>query len=126
MTPRYPVALPPGDIPLKDIIAAYGAPSHVVAIARLEGTDNRPFYSLDLIYLNDGFMVATEVHSAQFQLSEDMPMVGLTFFLPGLRQLYDIYPWMRDYPDAIQPWQGFKSFRFYCRSTFEPHACEAT
>lgn len=115
------------DILLREIIAVYGMPTHVIATGKAVRFDDgtiHPEYFFALVYLEKGFLVATNITSTNTMLNEDLHMTGLTFFVPTLSTLKGTISEVRDYPQTFQPWQGFQPFHFYCRPTDQSLACD--
>lgn len=102
----------PQEVILRDVIAAYGEPSHIVAVTFMGLHGDGPFYILSLAWEPAGFALAkAALYHEKPVLSADLPFDLLYFspspeiIIPGLRAQH-----------ALQPWQGFKDFDAYCRN----------
>ncbi len=115
IAPIFPTAFP-----LSDVIQVYGEPSHVVAEIRYPPDSGTAFYDLTFVYMSYGFALSTSGLNYMKPIpNESIRLSSPIFFVPnneGFTQAFDI-PFQ-----VLVPWQGFKSFDFYCRdeSTFEP------
>jgi hypothetical protein len=102
-----------------EIIPFYGEPSHVIATVVL----NEDFsYSFELryVYLTRGFQlesgILTKDKSNKPIIAPNTEMANLTFFAPGIDG-FDAAQKQRK--NLLVPWQGYKSFDFYCRDVYE-------
>lgn len=113
--PRYDIAFN-----LKDIMQAYGEPSHVIATAFPNPDINSGLtYSIKIVYINQGFAldmgVISKDGSNKPTLSADLSLTRPDFFVPSVDGFATAYKGLQPQPKLLVPWQGFKSFDFYCR-----------
>jgi hypothetical protein len=101
----------PQDVILRDVIGAYGEPSHIVAARFMGDHGDGPFYILSLAWESHGFALESgSLYAEAPALSPDLPFLKLYFsqsaeiILPGLAE-----------KEELLPWQGFKDFNAYCR-----------
>ncbi len=109
------------------IIKLYGEPSHVWAKVYFPYYDPAPSYTLYLVYLSSGFMVSNQKFANLPEIAFDMTFNNLTFFVPGLDGLPDVYdssyhPFK--FKEILVPWEGFKSFAYYCRDIKQEKFCK--
>jgi hypothetical protein len=115
----------PQQISLREVIQAYGEPSHVIAVANHNPDSNSGIsYSLLLVYLSHGFVLGPEGFGKP-QLSIDMPLLAPTFFAPTEEGLATLFNEAGTNSEWLQPWQGLKDFDFYCRAPDGSNACQA-
>ncbi|HYF64117.1 MAG TPA: hypothetical protein VD886_14945 [Herpetosiphonaceae bacterium] len=101
----------PEDVLLRDVIAAYGEPSHVAAAAFRGDHGDGPFYIFSLAWEPAGFALeAGSLYTEKPILGPDLPFHKLYFstspdiILPGVSK-----------NQRLLPWEGFKEFDAYCR-----------
>ena len=117
----------PTDFSLRDVIGAYGPPSHIIATASKggfvgESDPERLDYSLMIVYMQQGFILSANVEGKPI-LNEDLRVIHPVFFPPneqGFTSLFPLHP-----PEELVPWQGFKDFAFYCRDWDAGRICQA-
>jgi hypothetical protein len=100
---------------LKDIFSLYGEPSHVIAVyAFQEGTQPRT-YNVYLVYMSQGLILAN-TFSVIPTFTPDTTYTEVYFFIPGLEGFSLVNGQADIRADVMVEWQGFKDFKFYCRS----------
>lgn len=105
---------------LKDIIAQYGEPSHVIAAAETLGLPKPGIgRRLDLIYQPSGFAVS--VTDIPRVLSPTMNTVHPMFFSPNELGRRTAIPTA---PEFVSHWQGFKEYSAYCSDSEGGKACQ--
>jgi hypothetical protein len=99
-----------------EVIAAYGQPSHALAIGR--STD------FAVVYLEHGFMLDFELRIEQLSMGqlapETLQLTGVRFFVPTLAGFDAAAPTFYDqeltqFSALLVPWVGPKAFSYYCR-----------
>ena len=95
----------------------YGEPSHVYAIVGHPHTvqSDGKFvnsYSLELVYLLQGFKVSVTTEDGKLILSSETLFDRVTFFLT--RDVKVLNP-----PDLYKPWQGFTGYNSYCFDIYQ-------
>jgi hypothetical protein len=108
------------DFSLKDILAQYGEPSHVIAAAETLSPPGQGIGRfLKLIYQPLGFAVS--VAKIPTVLSPTMETVHPVFFVPNEPGRSAAIPAP---PEFISPWQGFKEYASYCYDSEGGSACK--
>lgn len=103
----------PQEVALRDVIGAYGEPSHIVAVRFMGLHGEGPFYILSLAWEPAGFALDTGfLYHQEPLLNEDSPFLNL-YFSPSPEV---ILPALRGGTGALVPWEGFKDFAAYCRT----------
>lgn len=107
----------------QDVIQAYGEPSHILATAA-HGPDigSGISYYLQLVYLPQGFALAAG-GSRKPALSEDMFLNGPSFFAPTTEGFIAAFGEAGIAAGLLTPWQGIRSFDFYCKDQENGSAC---
>jgi len=100
---------------LRDVIQAYGDPSHVAATSYYPSDSSDMFYSLSILYLSQGFILFSEGGRSKPILSEDTSLESVIFFAPGIEGLQKASLALAIDLERFAPWQGIKDFDFYCR-----------
>ncbi len=105
---------------LGDIIQAYGEPSHVIATAYPNPDIGSGLtYSVKIIYLSQGFAfdkgIVTKDESYKPIINGELYLLGPDFFAPDLDGFGAAFRGLQPQPKLLVPWEGFKSFDFYCR-----------
>lgn len=103
----------------RDIINAYGEPSHIMARGFRSSHENRTYSQVWIVFLSKGFALSTE----QKDLSENTDFSDLTFFAPTLDGFVKVEPLPKLHPDWLVPWQGFKGFDYYCHDESSGKEC---
>ncbi|HLF27419.1 MAG TPA: hypothetical protein VJG32_13885 [Anaerolineae bacterium] len=108
----------PTSFELRDVIQAYGDPSHVLAAAG-HGPDFGSGISYDLwiVDQSQGFAVRTGGHSKPV-LGADMLLNDVVFFDPADMGFISPSEW-------LVPWQGIRDFEFYCHDEESGRACHS-
>jgi len=96
---------------LKEVIQAFGEPSHVAATDETIPEGYPHTYVLKFVYLKQGFFVETKFSKLATSSVED-EVNSPIFFAPGSEGFAKF-----KYPPVLVAWQGHKSFNFYCRSS---------
>ncbi|MBN2006463.1 MAG: hypothetical protein JXA21_24135 [Anaerolineae bacterium] len=99
----------PEEVLLRDVMQAYGEPSHVVAYKLYGQYGDGPFYALDIIYESRGFTLDTGFLYRQPPNMNDRLVFNKLYFRTS-----PYNPWQSG-ASTIIPWEGFKDFSFYCR-----------
>jgi hypothetical protein len=100
---------------LKDVIQAYGQPSHVVTTVYLDSHTGHPsFYELTIIYLPLGFSLYYN-KLVPPQINENLVMETPIFFTRNKPELLEGAFLQKD--AKLVQWQGFKDFDFYLEET---------
>ena len=107
---------------LRELIQAFGDPTHVVAIASQAPDAPRIFYHIWFVYLPNGLALATGSPTKP-ELNTDLLLNEVLFFAPTNEGLTKAIPPAINHPDWVLPWQGFKSFDYYCRDELNGKAC---
>jgi hypothetical protein len=116
------LGLPP--FALRDVIRAYGEPSHVVARHRenVQAMETgRAIYDLHFVYLSYGFVLSEDNLEVKPLLAETEVFAGLTVFAPTLQGFTGAtgIP-----PEFLSAWKGFKSYDSYCIDEWTSKPCE--
>jgi len=98
----------PEPVYLGDVIDAYGEPSHIIARKIHDSWHDDTYYPLLIMFESQGFTLDTGFHDNEPRLDRK-----LTFY----KVVYPMYPRYKGM-ETMVPWEGFKSFRFYCRDKF--------
>jgi hypothetical protein len=114
------IASGPDMVRLDEVIAAYGDPSHVLAVAHDYGELGLRYY-LSVVYLERGFMMSFYTDGRQkITLAPDLTAAELDFFVPTVEGfdagVSAFYP-VRNPSALLVPWEGFKEFAVYCRES---------
>ncbi len=109
---------------VENVIKAYGEPKHIAAlrVRNVEAMETgRGIYGTYFVYLGYGFALGESGLYDKPSLGKDMNWPVLTFFGTTRGSFEDALgvPF-----ESLVPWEGFKSFDYYCRDegTLEP--CE--
>lgn len=109
----------PNMFQLSDVIARYGPPSHVLALAgRARHEPNQIFYDVNLIFLEHGFTLCRTNLRWGDAIEERMYLSGVSFFEPTIDSFKDwrFLPYQTTPRiEALQPWHGFDTFGAYCQ-----------
>lgn len=99
----------------RDVVQAYGEPTHIVAIAR-QLISERPTLCQEarFVYVPYGLELRSDCNS-KLELNENISFLGASFFIPTREGYESIDETARRHPDWMIPWQGFKGFEYYCR-----------
>jgi hypothetical protein len=109
----------PEKVFLRDVIAAYGEPTHLEARAAYDPSGRITSW-LRVLYVNQGFGLAGEV---PITIDSNMAFNSVFFFSPGMDSFTQLFPEYKSLPELIVPWQGPQSFEFYCRDEYDGKAC---
>lgn len=104
---------------LDDVIKAYGEPSHVIAGARLDydHISENYLYDLTIVFLSQGFAISTyDVNALKKRpvLDANLALDHLGFFTPDKVEAVSFLVVVNTNTKFLIPWQGYKSFEFYC------------
>jgi hypothetical protein len=122
------IAVFPTTFHLREIIAAYGEPSHIIPSVAIFQDPHSPqaakTYNLVVVYLSRGFYLTIgKPQIAKPAIAPDLELHGrVTFFVPTTAGLDTVAPpgWW-DSTDLV-PWQGFHDFDWYCQQAqASPH-----
>jgi hypothetical protein len=107
ISPRFSRA----DFTLRDVISAYGEPSHISVNALYDYNHiNQNFlYHLVIFYLPQGFAITHNPFTKYPLIDPNLTLDTVVFFTPNKPQPY--HPIYND-PNALVRWQGYKSFEF--------------
>lgn len=97
---------------LADIIKVYGEPSHILAGFN-RNIDGSVTYFYYLVYLALGFDLLTS-ENFKFDITANTSIKSIAFFASGFEGYKKASTSENEYK-YIVPWQGFKSFDFYCQ-----------
>lgn len=107
---------------LRDVMATYGDPSHIVAIAQQPPDATTYSYDLWFIFLPQGLALRNG-RPQKPDLGENMLIYQVIFFVPTLEGLEASIWITKEHPDWVIPWEGFKGFDYYCRDAVNGRAC---
>jgi hypothetical protein len=102
------------DLKLKDLIQAYGEPSHIDASVLYNSHSSEYFYFTVVVYLNSGFSIRTSALKGKVEINPELKLQLPNFFqadLEGYKQ-ENI-----DADKTLVKWQGFQDWKFYCKNT---------
>lgn len=107
---------------LKDIIDAYGEPTHVEALLI---PNNGIHYSIRFYWLSQGLSVGPPSSSKSYNLSADMPISDSdgAIQLLGIQHAEELNGLNGGKSYFLVPWQGYKDFAFYCRNYLDGTPC---
>lgn len=107
---------------LRDVLEAYGEPSHVIARA-FHGPDagSGIFYDIAIVYRSQGFLLGNG-GSEKPVLTTAMP-VKVVFFAPTNEAFAAALGGAAAHPEWLAPWQGIRDFGFYCKDNEDGKAC---
>jgi hypothetical protein len=107
---------------LSEAIAAFGEPSHVMAVAHKHAQSD-VFYYLSVVYFDRGLMLTFDTGSRRNRrvgIAPELIVREVVFFSPTLdgfdAGVSAFYP-LRHPSALLVPWQGFQPFAAYCRSS---------
>jgi hypothetical protein len=110
------------DLPVfSEVIAAFGEPSHVLALAN-DYDQLGVRYFLSVVYIDRGILLWFDTNKGleRPQLAPDLAVYQATFFPASLEtfdaSLDNLFP-VRNVSALLVPWQGFQPFAAYCRDT---------
>jgi hypothetical protein len=109
-----------GQVSLADAIERFGEPSHVFAQPEYDG--GGPYFPLDVVFLDYGFMLSTSSARTPPSITQEMFFENVTFFAPTQVGL-DLVMLPEWFQNAQVEWQGFQSYGFYCRDTEGESLC---
>lgn len=109
----------PGAFQLSEIIARYGPPSHILALASRDMHDsNQIYYGVKFIFIEHGFAVYRENLTLNDTLKESLYVSGVYFFEPTIDSLkyWHFAPYYKvPRTETLQLWHGFDTFAAYCQ-----------
>ena len=105
---------------LKDVIQAYGQPTHV-AVGAGYNEAGGVTSSIQIVYESQGFWIDTV---SPRDIGPDLWLNYVQLFSPGINKFTQFFPEYKANPDLIVPWQGYQSFEFYCRDEYDGKACQ--
>ena len=109
----------PEAVILRDMMLAYGEPSHIVAYKFSGYHGEGPFYLLSLIYKPQGFLVETAfLYDKKPSLSEELPFHKVYFSAAPENLVSGELG-----AAGVVPWEGFKDISYYCRDTEDGRLC---
>jgi hypothetical protein len=104
---------------LKDVIQAYGQPTHIAVRAGYEEPGSVAS-SIQIVYASQGFWIDTV---SPRDIGPDLWLNSVSLFSPGIDNFAQLFPEYKDNPTLLVPWQGYQNFAFYCRDEYEGKAC---
>jgi hypothetical protein len=104
---------------LGEIIDAFGEPSHIHARGFMGLHGDGPFYTLSVYYEDRGIILDHRgLYRSKPSLNRDIELGLEGFSTQPIGPLLPTFAAHRDDPGTgPKPWQGFKSFDFYCGNT---------
>jgi hypothetical protein len=118
--PRFPQSL----FNLREVMQAYGEPSHIVAQAYSNPDIGSGItYELWIIYLDKGFVLTAGYLNKKPDLSQSTRFDYVLFFIPTRDGLAKSVYVASNHPEWVLSWQGFKGFDFYCRDESNGRLC---
>jgi hypothetical protein len=105
---------------LKDVIQAYGQPTHV-AVSAGHDQAGGVTSSIQIVFVPQGFWVNT---ISPRVIGPDLWLNYVQLFSPGIENFTESFSDYKSNPNLIVPWQGYQSFEFYCRDEYEGKACQ--
>jgi hypothetical protein len=104
---------------LREVIQAYGDPSHVIATAGYN-PDHGSGRSRNavIVYRTQGFALTIDP-----DIRADTLVHVVKFFPATSEGLTNTFPEVAEYPDLLVAWQGVQDFAFYCRTPPQSNAC---
>lgn len=112
----------PDMVSFSEVIAAFGEPSHILALASYYEHSGMT-YGLNAVYLDRGLMVSFDIDggkNGQPDLAPELMAVSVIVFdtsdvgfKEGMRAYYDL----AEASTLLVPWQGFQPFSTYCRES---------
>ena len=113
-----------GVLPLNEVLAAYGEPSHVLALAQ-PSTPGRTVFIVVFVYVSHGFSLTMdfEYDGEQPILETNMNVNRIHFFPPtmaGFEGAFGIFVPVPAISTLLVPWRGFVEFADYCRELPSP------
>ena len=116
----------PTDITIKDIVNAYGNPSHIMVSAGNEGPDidDQIYYSIQVYYIQLGFSFAPKYGiepSVPPSISPETTVGYVEFFPTSIDGLSTAFRWDAErLKSELIPWQGTFDFDVYCKLRYAP------
>jgi len=110
----------PSEFNLDNVIKVFGMPTHVIATAGRTPEGGKVLKDLRIVYARDGFYLP--VKSVPLNLHQDMVTQAPVFFTPSDDLLSEN---LKVAPQFIVPWEGFKTYGFYCRDLEGGVACKS-
>lgn len=100
-----------------EIVKSFGEPSHIIAVVTSDraSAGRNVFYNLYIVYLQQGFVLSNKFSSANSSkpmINSELLFGGVEFFVSGVGGLESAH---QNYTKLLVPWQGYKSFDYYCR-----------
>ena len=116
------VAAAPHMATLREAIATFGEPGHVLSVAHKDPQSDQVMYSLAVVYVDRGLMLVLNANQGdgRADLAPDMPIGKAVVFastLDGFDAGVSAFAPVRQPSVLLVPWQGFQPFAIYCRSS---------
>jgi hypothetical protein len=110
---------------LQELIASYGAPSHIIATMQVGGFPGESpasavDYSIWVVYLDKGLLLGADRHQGG-DIRPDLALSTPTFFIPDRAQFTTFFD--QTHSVVLVPWQGYQDFAYYCRAGSTTSAC---
>jgi hypothetical protein len=114
-------------VKLKDVIIAFGYPSHVRVSAGVPNVMENPrtMYDLTFYYIQSGFYLVLDRKSVGSGfikpiISPETTFGTVIFFAPTIDGLSNAFGWNKDLvQNTLIPWQGMLDFDTYCKLQFK-------
>jgi hypothetical protein len=109
---------------LHNVIQAYGEPSHILARAYQASSEKLSrCQDVQFLWINNGIALDIGECNSKLQWDENMDFSIIIFFVPTLDGFYAINGYAVQHPTWVIPWQGLKTFDYYCRDEFNGKLC---